>query len=85
MLALFIDLIIGGIIGWIASLIMKTDKRQGPLTNIAVGVAGSFLAGLAFNNGRINREPTLLSLGSALLGAIVLLALINLIWRKKLR
>jgi uncharacterized membrane protein YeaQ/YmgE (transglycosylase-associated protein family) len=85
MTSLFIDLIVGGIIGWIASLIMKTDKRQGPLTNIAVGVAGAFLAGFAFNNGTISREPTLLSLGSALLGAVVLLGLINLIWRKKLR
>jgi uncharacterized membrane protein YeaQ/YmgE (transglycosylase-associated protein family) len=85
MTSLLIDLILGGIIGWIASLIMKTDKRQGPLTNIAVGVVGAFLAGLALNGGAINREPTLLSLGSALLGAVVLLGLINLIWRKKLR
>ncbi len=85
MTSLFIDLILGGIIGWIASLIMKTDKRQGPLTNIAVGVAGAFLAGLALNGGTIDREPTLLSLGSALLGAVLLLGLINLIWRKKLR
>lgn len=64
---------------------MKTDKRQGPLTNIAVGVAGAVLAGFALNNGAVNREPTLLSLGSALLGSVVLLGLINLIWRKKLR
>ena len=39
-------IIIGGIIGWIASMIMKTDAQQGIMLNIVVGIVGAFLAGL---------------------------------------
>ncbi|MGH7336299.1 MAG: GlsB/YeaQ/YmgE family stress response membrane protein, partial [Myxococcota bacterium] len=39
-------LIVGGIVGWLASIIMKTNEQQGIVLNVAVGIAGSFLAGL---------------------------------------
>lgn len=38
-----ISLIIGGIIGWVASLIMKTDTQMGLIANIVVGIIGSLL------------------------------------------
>jgi uncharacterized membrane protein YeaQ/YmgE (transglycosylase-associated protein family) len=39
-------IIVGGIIGWLASMIMRTNAQQGILLNIVVGIVGAFLAGL---------------------------------------
>ena len=50
-------LIIGGIVGWLASLIMRTDAQQGVLLNIVVGIVGAFIAGLIFGGGSINQDP----------------------------
>ena len=79
-------LIIGGIVGWLASIVMRTDAQQGILLNIIVGIVGAFLAGLIFNGGNINDNP--LSIGSflmSLLGAIILLAVVNLFRRGAVR
>jgi uncharacterized membrane protein YeaQ/YmgE (transglycosylase-associated protein family) len=46
MLNFFSWLIVGGIIGWLASMIMRTDAEQGTLLNIIVGIVGAILAGL---------------------------------------
>ena len=43
-------LIIGGVVGWLASLIMRTDAQQGVLLNIVVGIVGAFIAGLIFGH-----------------------------------
>lgn len=76
-------LIVGGLVGWIASLIMGTDKQQGTILNVIVGIVGAFLGGLLlsplFGIATINQSdfslPALLvSLG----GAIILLAIVNL-------
>ena len=40
---LLVTLIVGGVCGWLASLIMKTDKQMGILANVVVGIVGSFL------------------------------------------
>jgi uncharacterized membrane protein YeaQ/YmgE (transglycosylase-associated protein family) len=85
MFRIFILLVIGGLIGWTASLIMKTDKRQGPLIDIAVGVAGAVLAGLATERGAITGDLSFLSLGAALAGAVILLGLVNLIRKGRIR
>ena len=45
MMGIIIWLIVGGIIGWIASMIMKTDGQQGIFLNIVVGIIGAFLGG----------------------------------------
>ena len=45
-MGLIMWLIVGGIVGWLASIIMKTNEQQGIVLNVAVGIAGSFLAGL---------------------------------------
>ncbi len=83
-------LIVGGLIGWIASLIMRTDAQQGLLLNIVVGIVGSLLAGWLISpllgQGTINSGD--FSIGGllvSLLGAVVLLAIVNLFRRKRIR
>jgi uncharacterized membrane protein YeaQ/YmgE (transglycosylase-associated protein family) len=83
-------LIVGGLIGWIASLIMRTDAQQGLFLNIVVGIVGALLAGFLlaplFGTGTINQSDFSLSgLLISLLGAIVLLAIINLFRRGTVR
>jgi uncharacterized membrane protein YeaQ/YmgE (transglycosylase-associated protein family) len=83
-------LIIGGILGWIASLIMGTDAQQGVFLNIIVGVIGALLAGFLltplFGVGTINQNNfSLPALIVSLLGAIVLLAIVNLFRRGTVR
>ncbi|MBV9791010.1 MAG: GlsB/YeaQ/YmgE family stress response membrane protein [Chloroflexi bacterium] len=89
-MGLIIWLIIGGIVGWLASIIMRTDAQQGLLLNIIVGIVGAliggFLFGSLFGEGTINQNP--LDLGSilvSLLGAIVLLGIVNLFRRGTVR
>jgi uncharacterized membrane protein YeaQ/YmgE (transglycosylase-associated protein family) len=82
---LFVYLVIGGILGWIASLIMQTDAQQGVLLNIIVGIVGAFVAGLAVNGGSIGSGYTLKALASSLVGAVLLLGIANLVRRGKLR
>ena len=83
---IIIWLIIGGIIGWLASLVMRTDAQQGILLNIVVGIVGAFVGGLIFTGGSINNAPlTVYSFLVSLLGAIILLAIVNLIRRGSVR
>ena len=42
-MSLIISLIIGGVVGWLASIVMKTDAQMGWIANVAVGVVGSML------------------------------------------
>lgn len=85
MLSIIGWLIIGGLIGWVASIIMRTDAQQGILLNIVVGIVGAFIAGLLFTGGSINRDVNLTSILVSLLGAVVLLAIVNLIRRGSVR
>ncbi|HEY6916357.1 MAG TPA: GlsB/YeaQ/YmgE family stress response membrane protein [Allosphingosinicella sp.] len=85
-MGLILWLIIGGIIGWLASIIMRTDAQQGILLNIVVGIVGAFIGGLIITGGSINNAPlTLTSFLVSLLGAIVLLAIVNLFRRGRVR
>jgi uncharacterized membrane protein YeaQ/YmgE (transglycosylase-associated protein family) len=85
MMGIIIWLIVGGIVGWLASLIMRTDAQQGILLNIVVGIVGAFLAGLIVGGGSINQGITIESFLYSLLGAVVLLAIVNLIRRGSVR
>jgi uncharacterized membrane protein YeaQ/YmgE (transglycosylase-associated protein family) len=79
-------LIVGGVVGWLASLIMRTDAQQGIILNIIVGIIGAVLAGLIFGGGSINDEPlSLTNILWSLLGAVILLAIVNLIRRGTVR
>jgi uncharacterized membrane protein YeaQ/YmgE (transglycosylase-associated protein family) len=78
-------LIIGGIVGWLASRIMKTDAQQGILTNILVGILGAFLGSQLLGNYSINTGISIRSILVSLFGAVVLLGLINLIRRGRVR
>ena len=83
-------LVVGGIIGWIASKIMRADAQQGILLNIVVGIIGALLGGWLISpllgQGTINQGD--FSLGAllvSLLGAVVLLAIVNLFRRGRVR
>ena len=83
-------LIVGGLIGWIASKIMNTDAQQGIVLNIVVGIVGALLAGWLvtplIGGATINQGDFSLSgLVISLLGAIVLLAIVNLFRRGRMR
>jgi uncharacterized membrane protein YeaQ/YmgE (transglycosylase-associated protein family) len=85
-MGIIIWLIIGGVIGWLASIIMRTDAQQGIFLNIVVGVVGAFLGGLLFSGGSINNAPlNIYSFLVSLVGAIVLLAIVNLVRRGRVR
>lgn len=86
MINLIIWLVLGGVIGWLASIVMRTDAQQGTVLNVIVGIVGSFLAGLVFNRDGLNNSNfSLPSLLWAFLGAVVLLAIVNLVRRGRVR
>jgi len=78
-------LILGGIVGWLASRIMKTDAQQGILTNVLIGILGAFLGSQLLGNYSINTGISIRSIAVSLFGAVVLLGLINLIRRGRVR
>jgi uncharacterized membrane protein YeaQ/YmgE (transglycosylase-associated protein family) len=83
-------LIVGGLIGWIASMIMKTDAQQGVILNVVVGIVGSFLGGWLIapllGTGTINQNDfSAMGLLASLIGAVILLAIVNLFRRGRVR
>lgn len=83
-------LIVGGIIGWLASLMMKTDGQQGIFLNVVVGIIGALLGGWLISPllgvGTINQDNfSLPSLLVSFLGAAILLAIVNLFRRGRVR
>ena len=79
-------IVIGGVIGWVASLIMRTNAEQGLFLNIVVGIIGALLAGWLISplvgSSTINQGNfSIAGLGVSLLGAIVLLALVRMFRR----
>lgn len=74
-------LVLGGIAGWIASLIMGTDASQGILMNVVVGVVGAFVGGMVFNffgNAGVS-GLNVYSLVVATIGAILLLWIVRMV------
>ncbi len=83
---IIIWLVVGGLIGWVASMLMRTDAQQGVILNVVVGIVGALLGGFLlaplFGTGTINSNDfSLASLGISLLGAVILLAIVNLVRR----
>lgn len=85
MIGFIVWIIVGGIVGWLASLIMRTDAQQGVLLNIVVGIVGAFIANLIFG-GSINQAPLdIRAFIISLIGAVILLAIVNLVRRGRVR
>lgn len=83
-------IIMGGVIGWLASLAMRRDASMGVVLNIIVGIAGSFIGNrvlaFIFGGGTIGAWPPDWSgVIGALFGAVILLGTFNLIRRGRLR
>lgn len=87
-MTLILWLVIGGILGWLASMVMGTNDKQGIVLNVVVGIVGAFLGGLLlaplFGTGTINQND--FSMGSlfvSFLGAVILLAIVNFFRRRR--
>ena len=79
-------LVVGGVIGWLASILMKTDGQQGIVLNVIVGIVGAALGGLFISPllgiSTINQNNfSLPALVVSFLGAAILLAIVNLVRR----
>jgi len=89
MVGWIIALVVGGVAGWLASLVMNRDASMGIFWNIVVGcvgsVVGNLISGSLFGIGGSVQEFSLEGLGIAIVGAIVLLGIVNLIQRGRVR
>ena len=81
-------LVIGGVLGWLASILMKTDAQQGILLNVVVGIVGAMLGGWLISPlvgvATINQDNfSLPGLLVSLVGAVILLAIVNMFRRRR--
>lgn len=88
-MGIIIWLVIGGVVGWLASIIMGRDGQQGILLNIVVGIVGAVVAGWFLSPllgiGTINQGISIASFLVSLLGAVILLAIVNLLTRRRIK
>ena len=89
-MGIIILLVVGGVLGWLASMVMRTDGQQGIILNVVVGIIGAFLAGFLvtpliggapITSGSFSIQSLLVSF----VGAVILLAIVNLIRRGRVR
>ncbi|MGL6042991.1 MAG: GlsB/YeaQ/YmgE family stress response membrane protein [Sandaracinobacteroides sp.] len=89
-MTLILILIVGGVLGWLASILMRTDGQQGIFLNVVVGIIGAALAGFLLTpllggapitSGAFDIRSLLVSF----LGAVVLLGIVNLFRRGSVR
>ncbi len=83
-MGILIWLLVGGLVGWVASLIMKTDGSQGIILNVVVGIVGALIAGFFISP--LVGIPTInqnsLNIGSilvSLVGAVILIGIVKLV------
>ena len=86
MINFIVWLIVGGLIGWVASMIMRTNAQQGVFLNIVVGIVGAMLGGWFISPlvGMPTINQNAFSIGAllvSLVGAVILLAIVNLFRR----
>jgi len=88
-MGILVWLIVGGVVGWLASIVMRTDAQQGILLNVIVGIVGALLAGFVVSPmlgiGTINQGISIATFLVSLVGAIILLAIVNLFRRGRVR
>lgn len=89
-MGIIILVVVGGILGWLASIVMRTNGQQGIILNVVVGIVGAFLAGYLvtpliggapITSGAFDVKALLVSF----LGAVILLAIVNLVRRGSVR
>lgn len=91
MINFIVWLVLGGVIGWLASMVMRTDAQQGALMNIVVGIVGAFVGGLLFSalgigGATINDNNfSLNGLVVSFIGAVILLGIVNTVRRGTVR
>ena len=89
MVGWIIALVVGGVAGWLASLVMNRDASMGIFWNIVVGcvgsIVGNMIAGPLLGITGSVQEFSLTGLGVAVVGAVVLLGIVNLIQRGRVR
>lgn len=83
-------IVIGGIIGWLASIVMRTNAQQGLFLNIVVGIVGALIGGWLISPllgaATINQNDfSLSSLLVSFIGALILLAIVNFFQRGRAR
>jgi uncharacterized membrane protein YeaQ/YmgE (transglycosylase-associated protein family) len=78
-------IVLGGIAGWLASIITKRNDQMGCITNIIAGIVGAAVGGWVFSlfGGQGVTGFNLPSLIVAFVGAVIVLAVVNLIFRRK--
>ncbi|MCA1565814.1 MAG: GlsB/YeaQ/YmgE family stress response membrane protein [Acidobacteria bacterium] len=88
-MGILVTIILGGLAGWIASILLGRDAQQGILLNIVVGIVGAFLANLlvapVFDTAARLDHVSVTGFIMAVLGACVLLAIVNLFTRGRVR
>ncbi|HKS56812.1 MAG TPA: GlsB/YeaQ/YmgE family stress response membrane protein [Steroidobacteraceae bacterium] len=88
-MGILVWLIVGGVVGWLASIIMRTDAQQGIFLNVVVGIVGALLAGFVVSPmlgiGTINEGISVATFLISLIGAVILLAIVNLFRRGRVR
>lgn len=87
---LILWLVLGGVIGWLASMLMKTDGQQGLILNVVVGIVGALIGGWFISPlvgvGTINQSNfSVPAMGVSFIGAVILLAIVNLFRRGAMR
>ena len=91
MINFIVWLLLGALVGWLASMVMRTDAQQGPILNIVVGIIGAFLGGFVFSLLGIggsninNNDFSIPSLLVSFIGAVILLAIVNMFQRGRVR
>ncbi len=84
-----IAIIVGGVAGWLASKLMNRDASMGIFWNVVVGIVGSvvgnLIAGPLFGINTSVQQFSIMSLIVAIIGAVVLLGIVNLVQRGRVR
>ena len=89
-MSVIVLLLVGAFVGWVASIVMRTEVRQGILLDVVVGIVGSLLGGLLLSplvgGATINQgDMSVVGLLVSLAGAVLLLIIVNLFRRKPAR
>lgn len=85
-MGIFAWLLFGALVGWLASIIMGKNRRMGLIANIIVGILGSAIGGWlgdVLNIANVQAGFTFRGIAMAVLGAVILLFLINLLTKKR--